>query len=49
MHSCVQERGVLPVGWRHGGGVAAERGRVRALGALRRARGGTAGRVAPAP
>lgn len=45
---CVQERGVLPVGRRHGGGVAAERGRLRALGAHRRARRGAAGRVAPA-
>lgn len=43
-----QERGVLQMGRQHGGGVAAERGRLRALGALRGARGGAAGRVAPA-
>lgn len=43
-----QKRGVLPVGRRHRGGVAAERGGVRALGAHGGARGGAAGRVAPA-
>lgn len=44
----VQERDLFPLGRRHGGGVAAERGGVRALGADRRPRGGAAGRVAAA-
>lgn len=43
-----EERGVLPVGRRHGGGVAAKRGRVRAMGTHRRTCGGAAGRVAAA-
>lgn len=43
-----QERGVLQMGRRHGGGVAAERGGPRALGAHGGARGGAAGRVAAA-
>lgn len=47
-HDVSQERGVLQMGRRHGGGVAAERGGVRALGAHGGARGGAAGRVAAA-
>lgn len=43
-----EERGVLSVGRRHSGGVAAKRSRIRALGTYRRACGGAAGRVAAA-